>query len=471
MVGAATGLSTAAGQVSALLIGVSALLIEMYGGDQLTVGRLGTKLTLVLALASTYVVFSPTASLFLDAAAAPSQQAKALPVAQAKLGAQIKPGVDVLLEERLDLLHGKRVGLLTHAAAVDRRLRNTADLLAEHPKVKLVALFAPEHGLRGDVPAGDSVASYVDAITGIPVHSLYGKARRPTPAMLKGVDLLLVDLQDVGIRSYTYISTMAYAMEAAKAQGIPVVVLDRPNPLGGHVVEGPVAQKGFLSFVGIYPIPVRHGLTIGELARMFNDTFGIGAKLDVIPMRGWRREMMWWQTGLPWVPTSPHIPTSESALLFGATGLTGETNLSDGVGTANPFAYVGAKWVDPQLLASELNDLGLPGVLFRATYFRPFGYRYAGQSLGGVQIHLTAPAAARVVEMAVHILAVVQRLWPGKLEIVAGKTNQPSMFDLVAGTDGIRKGILQGKQAAEIMASWQPALRSFMEMRKRYLLY
>lgn len=381
-------------------------------------------------------------------------------------------GIDVLLTQGREQLRGKRVGLVTNQAAVDAHLQATADRLAMAlPTVggRLVALFAPEHGLRGDRPAGQTVPDEVDPGTGVPVYSLYGSTREPSPAQLAGLDLLVIDLPDIGWRHYTYISTMVYVLRAAAKAHVPVVVTDRPNPLGGLVLEGPVAEPDFLSFVGIYPIPLRHGMTIGELARFFNQEYRLGADLTVIPMQGWSRSMLWSDTGLPWVAPSPQIPTPEAALLFGLGGVLGETaNLSDGVGTAQPFSYLGAEWIDPFRLATAANRLELPGLYFRPTYIVPSGYRFAGRRLGAVQVHVVDATVARPAAAGIQLLALLQQLWPGRVQFPAGQRN---MFDLVVGTDRIRRSILEGRPATAILQEDEPALSDFARRRQPYLLY
>lgn len=388
-------------------------------------------------------------------------------------GPVVRLGIDVLLEEELGRLKGKRVGLVTNQAAVDAHLQATADRLASAlPRLgagKLVALFAPEHGLRGDRPAGQRIPDEIDPVTGVKVYSLYGSSHAPTAAQLQGLDLLIIDLPDIGWRHYTYISTMAHVLQAAAQARLPVLVLDRPNPIGGEIIEGPVADPNFLSFVGIYPIPLRHGMTMGELALYFNREFKLGADLTVIPMKGWKRWMLWSDTGLPWVSPSPQIPTPESALLFGLGGVLGETlNLSDGVGTAKPFSYLGAEWIDPFRLAAAANELRLPGLYFRPTYIVPFGYRFAGRRLGAVEIHLVDPRLARPAEAGVYLLALLQKLWPGRVQYPSGSRN---MFDLVAGTDLLRQQVTAGKPAPAILALFQPELERFTARRRAYLLY
>lgn len=430
------------------------------------------------------------------AAAAPQGKGTSTPAAQQVTAVRttetVQLGIDVLLTDEgwQARLRGKRVGLVTNQAAVDAHLQATADRLAAAlPRLgggKLVALFAPEHGLRGDRPAGQTVPDEIDPVTGVKVYSLYGSNRAPTPAQLQGLDLLIVDLPDIGWRHYTYISTMAYVLQAAAKARLPVLVLDRPNPIGGEIIEGPVAEPDFLSFVGIYPIPLRHGMTMGELALYFNREFKLGAQVEVVPMKGWQRWMLWADTGLPWVSPSPQIPTPEAALLFGLGGVLGETlNLSDGVGTAKPFSYLGAEWIDPFRLAAAANALAnaaadgvngsndagvgsFAGLYFRPTYIVPFGYKFAGKRLGAVEIHLVNPRLARPAAAGIELLVLLQKLWPGKVQFPTGQRN---MFDLIVGTASVRTQVVAGRPAAEILAGFQAELERFATRRKAYLLY
>ena len=387
---------------------------------------------------------------------------------QSQVHAKVLPGIDVLLQERLDLVAGKRVGLITNPTGLTSRLKANIDALRE-AGVNLVALFGPEHGVRGDVEAGKAVSSYTDPKTGIPVYSLYGKTRKPTPEMLRGVDILLYDIQDIGSRPYTYISTMALAMEAARDAGIPFVVLDRPNPLGGNLVDGPVLDPKFKSFIGIYPIPYVYGLTVGELARLFNSEFRIGCDLTVVPMKGWHRDMLFGDTGLVWVPTSPHIPHALTPFYCATTGGLGELGtVNEGVGTPLPFELVGAPWVDADKLADELNGLGLPGVFFRPTAYRPYYFRFANQQLWGVQIHILDPHVFRPVTTQLHILHALHKLFPDHDLLVSERA---SSFDRAWGTDQVRLLLAEGKDPETILKSWQPGISAYMRMRSRYLLY
>jgi uncharacterized protein YbbC (DUF1343 family) len=377
-------------------------------------------------------------------------------------------GIDVLLEDRADLVEGKRVGLVTNPTGVDRSLRSSIDRLAAHPGVTLVALFGPEHGVRGDAQAGDKVASTHDPRTGVPVHSLYGEHREPTDAMLEGVDVLVFDIQDVGARFYTYPYTLANVMRAARRAGITVVVPDRPNPVGGVHVEGPVLEPEYASFVGQYPIPIRHGLTLGELARLFNDAFGIGAELHVVPMRGWRRDAVEPGHALPWVPPSPNMPTPDTALVYPGTALLEGTNASEGRGTTRPFEIVGAPYVDADALAERMNALGLPGVRFRPTWFTPMFSKHAGELCGGVQLHVTDRDAFRPVRTGIALLVALQALHPDAFAFLPGEL---PFFDKLIGNGWVREAILAGEPVEAIEARWQSELARFEAMRMRYLLY
>jgi uncharacterized protein YbbC (DUF1343 family) len=372
----------------------------------------------------------------------------------------IRLGVDVLLESP-GLLHGRRIGLVTHAAGLTGTGEPTATVLVRDSRFAVAALFAPEHGLAGTIPAGQPVH---DVPGRVPVFSLYGATRRPTPAMMAGVDIFVIDLQDVGARAYTYVSTMAMVMQAARDAGKPVVVLDRPNPLGGHQVDGPVLDPAYRSFIGMFPVPSVHGMTIGELAWMFNSAFDIGADLTVVSMRGWTRGMLWEDTGLPWVRPSPNIHTAQTPFYYAATGVLDGTNLSNGAGGAGPFEVVVSPWLDGSRLARRLNALGLPGVLFEPHAF----VRHSGLT-SGVRLTVTDPLRFRPATTAIHILAEIRKQHPRHFQFVPRHGRQ--MFDLVWGTDKIRKDIARGAPASAIVARWEPDLRRFHLLRAAFLLY
>ena len=377
-------------------------------------------------------------------------------------------GIDVLLEQRLDLLRGKRVGLVTNATGVDAQLRSSVDRFAAQREFTLVALFGPEHGVRGDVQAGDKVASSRDAVTGLPVHSLYGEHREPTTGMLAGIDVLVFDIQDVGTRFYTYPYTLAGVMRAAKHAGIPVLVADRPDPMGGVLVEGPVLDPALASFVGLFPIPLRHGMTLGELAALFNTEFGIGAELHVVTMHGWQRGDEPLRAALPWVPPSPNMPTPDTALVYPGTGLLEGTNVSEGRGTTRPFETLGAPWVDARALAKRLDAMNLPGVRFRPMWFTPSFSKHAGQTCAGVQLHVTDRAAFRPVRTGIAVLKALHDQHPEDFAFLPG---DPPFFDHLAGVPWLREAIMRGDSVEAIEARWAPALEQFRAVRQRYLLY
>lgn len=385
-------------------------------------------------------------------------------------GQVVKLGVEVLLERQIGLLAGKNVGLITNHTGLDSQLRSTADLLHRHPQVNLVALFGPEHGVRGAAGAGESVASDTDPVTGLPTYSLYGATKRPTPEMLSGIDMLVYDIQDIGVRYYTYPNTLAHCMEAAKELGLAVAVLDRPNPLGGEIVEGGIVRPEFRSFVGMHPMPVRHGMTIGELARWYNRE--IGCDLTVVPMAGWRRSMWWDETGLPWVPMSPGTTGLDMATLYGGTCLMEGTTLSEGRGTAKPFEQVGAPWVDGPGLADRLNSLDLPGVRCRPVYFTPTASKHKGELCQGVQIHVMEHKRVEAVALGLHLVRALRQQNPERFEwLPPVKADGPHFFDLLAGTDAWRLLLEAGAPVAAIMAGWAAEQAPFLEERKRALLY
>jgi len=380
-------------------------------------------------------------------------------------------GIDVLLEqgsEHLALLEGKRVGLVTNPSGVDGQLVPSVDRLAADERVNLVRLYAPEHGIRGDVPAGDHVGDERDAATGLPVTSLYGKSRRPSAEALADVDLLLLDLQDVGSRTYTYISTMGEVMRACAEHGKPLVVLDRPNPLGGLLFEGPVIEAEWYNFIGWGPVPISHGMTMGEVARYFRSELGIDCELHVVPMRGWQREMTWGDTGLEWTITSPHIPHILQAHLYITTGMLAASFpvLSDGVGSTMPFELIGAEFIDGTALARELNALALPGIRFQPATFRPFYGKFAGKGLSGVRLRLTEPGRYRPLHTGLQIQATLRRLYPEALT-VGEEAYLARHWGNVATVELLRAGA----SAEKMEQAWAGSLLKFSERRKGSLLY
>ncbi|WP_420488397.1 exo-beta-N-acetylmuramidase NamZ family protein, partial [Gottfriedia acidiceleris] len=379
---------------------------------------------------------------------------------------KVTPGIEVLLDNQKELLKGKKVGLITNPTGIDSNLNSIVDLLYEDPAIELTALFGPEHSVRGDAQAGSYVESYIDDKTGLPVYSLYGKTNKPTAEILKNVDLLLFDIQDVGTRHYTYIYTMAYALEAAKENNIPIVVLDRPNPLGGLSVDGPVLESDSSSFIGMYPIPTKHGMTVGELATFFNKEYKIGADLKVVKMKGWKRSMDYNETGLPFVLPSPNMPTVSTTFIYPATGLIEGTNVSEGRGTTKPFEIIGAPFINGTDLASKLNALRLPGVKFRQASFIPTFSKHAGILCNGVEIYVTDREKLEAVSIGLHIIKTIHDMYPNDFEFLSN-----NFFDKLIGNDWIRPMILDGDSVTDIMNKYQKELDEFKKVRKKYLMY
>jgi uncharacterized protein YbbC (DUF1343 family) len=382
-------------------------------------------------------------------------------------------GTDRLLASgRLDRL---RVGIVCNPASIDGELRHIADRLAARGGSRVTAIFGPQHGFRSDVQENMIETGHArDALRRVPVYSLYSETREPTAEMLRDVDVLVVDLQDVGTRIYTYIYTMANCLVAARKQGITVIVCDRPNPIGGDAVEGPMLVRGFESFVGLYPIPMRHGMTIGELARLFNDAFGIGANLEVIPMDGWTRGMYFDATGIPFVLPSPNIPTLDSAIVYPGTVLFEGTNVSEGRGTTKPFELVGAPWVDADRFADGMNALDMPGVRFRPAVIEPTFHKHARTSCGGCQIHVMDRQTFRAVEAGVALIAAFRAADPDRFRwrdppYEYEHTLLP--IDILAGSSDLREQIERGVPARDIARSWTDSVGAFMKTREGYLLY
>jgi uncharacterized protein YbbC (DUF1343 family) len=381
-------------------------------------------------------------------------------------------GSDVLFDR--DLIKGRTVGLVVNPASINARFEHAIDR-AERAGVRVGAIFGPQHGVRSDVQENMIESGHArDARRAVPIYSLYSETREPTAAMLAGLDALIVDLQDVGTRIYTYIYTMANCLKAARTHGLPVIVCDRPNPIGGVDVEGPMLDAGFESFVGQFPIPMRHGMTIGELARLFNEHFGIGAKLEVVTMQGWARDAFFDDTGLPWVLPSPNIPTLDSAVVYPGTVLFEGTNVSEGRGTTRPFELVGAPWVDPEPFAAALNARGLAGVYFRPALFEPTFHKHAGQACGGCQIHVTDRRTFRPVEVGVALVEAFRQASPSRFAwreppYEYEYTLKP--IDILYGSSALREGLERGTGAETLTQAWGPAVEAFLDVREPFLLY
>ena len=403
----------------------------------------------------------------LAALCAPAGGLCALPASAGTLPrANITLGDEVFLESTWRELGGRRVGVITNQTGVTSRLQTLVDAIRRNPAIPLNAIYAPEHGFRGDRTAGAYVPSYVDPETKLPVYSLYGPTRHPSEEMLANVDVLLFDIQDVGSRAYTFISTMAYAMQSAAQYGKEIWVLDRPNPVGGALVEGPVLEPSEESFIGLYPIAMRHGMTVGELAHMFNEHFGIGAKVRVIAMRGYERSMIWPDTGLQWVQSSPNIPTWETTFPYLCTGLIDDAGVNGGVGTTKPFFFAGGADLDGVALADHLNARNLPGVVFRPASWSPIAGFWKDKELSGVELVIYDPRTFLAVRSAVEILCTVRDIAPRQIEI-----REPSALDRDWGTTSLRTGLAGGKSAREIVDAWNARLDAFQTIRSTYLIY
>ena len=404
-------------------------------------------------------------------------------VQQEKSNKVVKTGIDVLESNGFKQLQGKKVGLVTNPSGVNNKLVSTVDILANAPGVELVALYGPEHGVRGDIHAGDKVSDEVDPKTGVPVYSLYGKTRKPTPEMLKDIDAIVYDIQDNGCRSFTFISTLGLLMEAAAENGKEVIVLDRPNPLGGNKVEGNIVEAGNFSFVSQFEIPYLYGLTVGELAQMLNeegmlkgekgtnDTI-VKCNLTVVPMVGWSRDMVYTDTRLPWVLPSPHMPQAETSYYYPATGILGELGyMSIGVGYTLPFQMVAAPWINAADFADALNALNLPGVTFRPINVKPFYSVGKGENMGGVQIYITDYEKAHLTSIQFYIMQEVARMYPEHEVMANANTGRFRMFDLVSGTNFIREKFTETKQYKDIEAYWNKDVESFKQKSAKYHLY
>ncbi|MFN8481883.1 MAG: DUF1343 domain-containing protein [Anaerolineae bacterium] len=383
---------------------------------------------------------------------------------------RVRPGLDVLLADGAALLRGRRVGLVTNPTGVTSDVTpNVAALLAAG--VNIVALFGPEHGFDSSVQDALAVAEGRDTTTGLTIFSLYGATEKPTPAMLAGLDVLLFDVQDAGVRFYTYPWTLALCMAAAAEVGLPLVVLDRPAPIRGDVCEGPLLRPGFESFVGLYPVPLRYGLTVGELAGLLNVEFGIGADLSVVKLAGWQRGMWYADTGLPWVQPSPNLPTLDTTVVYPGTCLVEGTTLSEGRGTTKPFEVFGAPWLDGARLAAILNARELPGVRFRAAAFTPTFDKFSGELCRGVQVHVMHRRRFRPIETGLHLLAAARAIAPHDFVWRPALGETRLHFDLLIGNDWVRPALDADTPVEEIVALWEPELAHWRDLRARYFLY
>lgn len=396
--------------------------------------------------------------------------------------AKVRPGIEVLESRGFEGLKGKRVGLVTNPSGVDRNLRSTIDILHDAKDVELVALFGPEHGVRGDAYAGDKVSDDVDPVTGVKVFSIYGKYREPSQEMLDGIDVMVYDIQDVGTRSYTFISTLGLVMRACAKKGIEVMVLDRPNPLGGLKVEGCCVEPGYYSFVSEFEIPYIYGLTVGELAIMINEEGlnrgekgyepALKCKLSVIPMDGWRRKMSYIETGLPWVLPSPNIPYPQSAVNYPSSGITGEFNnyLNIGIGYTLPFETFAAEWIDAEALKKELDSYNLPGIAFRIIHYKPIAGSSKGKLLHGVQFYYTDYEAADITLTQFYVMQAVNRLYPEHNPFEMSK-DRIGMFDKVCGTDYVRRNFSKRMEVSDIIDYWNKDVKIFKTLSKKYYIY
>ena len=392
------------------------------------------------------------------------------------LTAQVKPGVEVLRDNNFDILRGKRVGLITNPSGVDNKLKSTVDILADAPGVEVVALYAPEHGVRGDFHAGDKVENAVDSATGIPVYSIYGKHRKPSPEMLKDIDVMVYDIQDNGCRSFTFISTMGLAMEACAELGKEFVVLDRPNPINGNKIEGNLTEPDCVSFVSQFAIPYLYGLTPGELAQYLNNEGMLknGAKVDlkVVPMEGYERSMDFRATGMPWVLPSPHMPVPESAIYYPVSGILGELYcISIGVGYTEPFKLFASEWIDAQELTKRLNDRNIPGMMFRPIYIRPFYSTGQGKNYEGVEVYVTDVDKAPLSLTQFYVMEELADMYPDKKIFDIADTKRFSMFDKVCGSKQIRERFTKRYKTADIEDYWNKDNESFRAASQKYHLY
>ncbi|MBA3379281.1 MAG: DUF1343 domain-containing protein [Chloroflexia bacterium] len=378
-------------------------------------------------------------------------------------------GLDRFIEQPPAEAKGARLGLLTNPSGIDRRLRSTVNRLAQHPAITVTALYGPEHGVRGEAQAGEHVGGGLDIISGLPIHSLYGATQMPSAAMLQAIDMMVIDLQDIGARFTTYISTVAHVIGACAATGKGVVILDRPNPLTGSRLAGNLLDPDYSSFVGIHPIPILHGLTIGEFGRLWARDHHLPLP-TVVSMEGWRREMWFNETGLPWVPPSPNLPTLESTTIYPGTCLVEGTNLSEGRGTTRPFEMIGAPWIDPEMLADALHDLGMPGVSFRPVYFTPVFSKHAGLRCGGIQVYINDRDAFDAVAFGPMLLDTVAQLYPDDFAWLAPEDGS-YFIDKLAGSSQLRNAINAGTPMGDVLSQWSRDAAAFETNRSDILLY
>lgn len=378
-------------------------------------------------------------------------------------------GLEQVVEAPPAALSAGRLGLLTNPSGIDAAFRTSVDLFVSHPDLDLRALFGPEHGVRGEAQAGEPVAAGYDPGTGVPIHSLYGETRIPTSDMLAGVDTMVIDLQDIGVRYATYLSSVAHMLTTCAAHGVPVVVLDRPNPLGGAYVAGNILNPAYASFVGIHTVPTCHGLTIGEFATLWSHDHDLPAPV-VIPMMGWKRTMTYDATGLPWVLPSPNLPTLDSVTIYPATCLIEGTTLSEGRGTTRPFEFVGAPWIEPETLAERIAQLDIPGLAARPLYFTPTFSKHAGGRCGGVQFYLTGSAAVDSVSLGIRLLALLHEIGGDRFAWLPSNGDR-HFIDLLCGTDEVRRAIDSGADVEDLIARWREDAGDFEHRRTEILLY
>jgi uncharacterized protein YbbC (DUF1343 family) len=384
----------------------------------------------------------------------------------------VKNGLDVLLEKKLKLVKGRKVGVITNPSGISLGLEQNVDLLLK-AGIKVTAIYSPEHGFRGAAKEGEKIETYTDAKTGLLVYSLYGANRKPSAEMLKDIDVLIYDLQDAGARFYTFISTLLLALEAVKETGKSLIVLDRPNPINGIAVEGNVLDMKFASFVGSSPIPIRHGMTLGELAQFYNHEMPnrdnpINAELTVVQTEGWYRAMWFYKTGLQFIPPSPNMPTPDSALVFPGLCFVEGINVSEGRGTTRPFEWIGSPWIDSEALAETLNKLDLPAVKFRPQYFTPHYSKYKEELCAGVQTHIMDPDKFNAPMIGIYVIKTIHDMYPEKFQWVK---YEKYFFDLLLGTDKARLAIEGNQSIPDLLADWKKQIKQFNTIRAKYLIY